>query len=137
MLKYAMIAALGLTAACVEQQVDNRPGRNYDLAFANCKRITGATGQYVVGPKATNGVPVVVAGQGGDLRGEVLMNECISQNLGTTVAKVPVAAQKAAPGKLPCRRKRSPMRRWSTMSSPSWMRCRSTNASSPAFRAGS
>ncbi|MEO8529689.1 MAG: hypothetical protein ABI459_00555 [Deltaproteobacteria bacterium] len=101
MLKYAMIASLALTTACVEQQVDNRPGRNYDLAFANCQRITGASGTYVIGPKATNGVPVVVAGQGGNLRGEVLMNECIAQNLGTTVAKVPVKQAKVAPGKLP------------------------------------
>jgi hypothetical protein len=98
--KVIVIALACLTAACVEQQTDNRPGRQFDLTYANCKRITGATGQYVIGPKATNGVPVIVAGPGGNLRGEVLLNECIAQNLGTTVAKVPVAPQKPAPGKL-------------------------------------
>ena len=90
-----------LLAGCVEQNLDTRPGAQYDKTFANCKRISGVTGNYVIGPKGTNGVPVVFAGSGGNLRGEVLMNECIAQNLGTSVAKLPAPPQKTPKGKLP------------------------------------
>jgi hypothetical protein len=94
--------ALILTmAGCVEQNTTLRPVPEFDRALQNCKRQTSVPGQYVVGPKGTNGVPVVLAGQGGTLRGEVLLNTCISQNLGTSVAALPAAPQKVAAGKLP------------------------------------
>ena len=98
----SLAAALLLAlSACVEQNTTLRPVPEFDRAFQNCKRQTGAPGQYVVGPEGTNGVPVVLAGTGGTLRGEVLLNACIAQNLGTTVATLPAAPQKVAPGKLP------------------------------------
>jgi hypothetical protein len=94
-------ALILLLSGCVEQNTSLRPVPEFDRALQNCKRQTGVPGAYVVGPKGTNGVPVVLAGQGGTLRGEVLLNSCISQNLGTTVAALPAAPQKVAPGKLP------------------------------------
>lgn len=97
-----LVAVLTLmVAGCVEQNATLRPVPEFDRALQNCKRQTGVSGQYVVGPTAANGVPVVLAGTGGTLRGEVLLNTCIAQNLGTSVAALPAAPQKVAAGKLP------------------------------------
>lgn len=100
-LTLSLASGLALTSACTESNFTPKVPPKFDLAFSNCQRITGAQGKYVAGPVGTNGVPVVKAGPGGNLRGEVLMNECIADNLGTGLAKEAVAAPKPAPGKLP------------------------------------
>ena len=94
----ALVAAVA-SPAYAKKKIQTTP--EFELAFLTCQRITGATGKYVIAGMGTNGVPVLAAGPNGNLRGEVLMNECIAQNLGTTTAVLPPPKTRTPRGKLP------------------------------------
>jgi hypothetical protein len=98
-----LIAAVALVSPAGPALAKKKPtpSPEFELAFITCKRMTEASGNYVIGPLGTNGVPVVFAGEGGDMRGEILMNACIADNLGTTVAELPKPKVKTPKGKLP------------------------------------
>jgi hypothetical protein len=94
-----MVLAALTSPAEAKKKTQTTP--EFELAFITCKRLTEASGKYVIGPLGTNGVPVVLAGQGGDMRGEILMNVCIADNLGTSIAELPKPKVKTPRGQLP------------------------------------
>ncbi|MCY1126221.1 hypothetical protein OU426_05080 [Frigidibacter sp. RF13] len=60
----------------------------FDLAVADCQRDLKVPGHYEVSRTERDGLglPVVTAGPGATLRGQVLMSECVGQRLAAATA---------------------------------------------------
>lgn len=96
-----------LLAASLAACVPGGGSKATDQAIYSCKRDTNAPGQYFIsaGKRDDKGLPLVKAGPGGTLRGEILISECLAQRLPAAApARSPAPAPAAAPaqaGKLP------------------------------------
>lgn len=90
----ALLLAPLMLAACTDGQPDA-----FDQTLQTCLRSTGAPGAYTANRRETgeNGLPVIRAGAGATIRGEVLMNGCVEARMTSTAGASGSVAVVSAP----------------------------------------